>query len=94
MKFEKISKNLKHSSVVLYPLFKNVGEHNAVMAGLNNCSGDYVVIMDDDLQHSADSLLDLIKFGIKEKNNFDVVMYQITKKENGKNIFQIMKSQL
>jgi len=63
----------KYSRVVLYSLSKNVGEHNAVMAGLNNCSGDYAVIMDDDLQHSVDSLLDLIKFGIKEKNNFDVV---------------------
>jgi undecaprenyl-phosphate 4-deoxy-4-formamido-L-arabinose transferase len=62
-----------YSSVVLYSLSKNVGEHNAVMAGLNKCIGDYAVIMDDDLQHSVDSLLELIKFGIKEKNNFDVV---------------------
>ena len=63
----------KYMSVVLYSLAKNFGEHNAVMAGLNKCSGDYAIIMDDDLQHSADSLLELIKFGIKEKNNFDVV---------------------
>ena len=63
----------KYMSVVLYSLAKNFGEHNAVMAGLNKCSGDYAVIMDDDLQHSVDSLLELIKFGIKEKNNFDVV---------------------
>jgi undecaprenyl-phosphate 4-deoxy-4-formamido-L-arabinose transferase len=62
-----------YSSVVLHSLSKNVGEHNAVMAGLNKCTGDYAVIMDDDLQHSVDSLLELIKFGIKEKNNFDVV---------------------
>ena len=63
----------KYSNVVLYSLSKNVGEHNSVMAGLNKCTGDYAVIMDDDLQHSVDSLLELIKFGIKEKNNFDVV---------------------
>ena len=63
----------KYMSVVLYSLAKNFGEHNAVMAGLNKCSGDYAIIMDDDLQHSADSLLELIKFGMKEKNNFDVV---------------------
>ena len=63
----------KYSNVVLYSLSKNVGEHNAVMAGLNKCTGDYAAIMDDDLQHSADSLLKLIQFGIKEKNNFDVV---------------------
>ena len=63
----------KYTSVVLYSLAKNFGEHNAVMAGLNKCSGDYAIIMDDDLQHSADSLLELIKFGMKEKNNFDVI---------------------
>ena len=71
---EKCKKLLdKYSSIVLYTLSKNVGEHNSVMAGLNKCTGDYAVIMDDDLQHSVDSLLELIKFGIKEKNNFDVV---------------------
>ena len=52
----------KYHSVTLHSLSKNVGEHNAVMAGLNECSGDYAVIMDDDLQHSVDSLLELIKF--------------------------------
>ena len=71
----------KYSSVILYSLSKNVGEHNAVMAGLNKCTGDYAVIMDDDLQHSVDSLLELIKFGIKEKNNFDVVYTYYDKKK-------------
>ena len=71
---EKCKKLLdEYSSIVLYSLSKNVGEHNSVMAGLNKCTGDYAIIMDDDLQHSVDSLLELIKFGIKEKNNFDVV---------------------
>lgn len=42
----------------LYPfvkgvgLRKNVGQHNAIMAGLNYAEGDVVVVMDDDLQHS------------------------------------------
>ena len=71
----------KYTSVVLYSLAKNFGEHNAVMAGLNKCSGDYAIIMDDDLQHSADSLLELIKFGTKEKNNFDVVYTYYDKKK-------------
>ena len=43
------------------------------MAGLNKCVGDYAVIMDDDLQHSADSLLELIKFSTDKNNNYDVV---------------------
>ena len=53
----------KYSNVSLFSLSKNVGEHNAIMAGLNQCSGDYAVIMSDDLQHSSDALLKLIKYG-------------------------------
>jgi polyisoprenyl-phosphate glycosyltransferase len=33
-------------------LRRNFGQHNATMAGLRQCSGDVIVIMDDDLQHS------------------------------------------
>ena len=32
-------------------LARNVGQHNAIMAGLNHVHGDIVIIMDDDLQH-------------------------------------------
>jgi len=37
-------------------LRKNFGQDNAIMAGLNYCSGDAVVIMDDDLQHDPDQM--------------------------------------
>src|SRR5690349_17455400 len=33
-------------------LKKNAGQDNAIMAGLNHAKGEYVAIMDDDLQHS------------------------------------------
>lgn len=33
-------------------LAKNFGQHNAIMAGLRFASGDFVILMDDDLQHS------------------------------------------
>ena len=32
-------------------LARNFGEHNAVMAGLGQAGGDYVITMDDDLQN-------------------------------------------
>jgi len=32
-------------------LRRNFGQDCAIMAGLNNSSGEYVIIMDDDLQH-------------------------------------------
>ncbi|OUX53235.1 MAG: hypothetical protein CBE47_03640 [Pelagibacteraceae bacterium TMED287] len=49
-------------------LRKNFGQHNAIMAGLNNCEGEYVITMDDDLQHPPEFF-----FNILEKlKEFDV----------------------
>jgi len=42
-------------------LRRNFGQHNATMAGLNHCSGDVVVIMDDDLQHPPDAIGEIVK---------------------------------
>jgi len=42
--------------VKFFSLSKNVGEHNAVMAGLNQTAGEYVVIMDDDFQNPIQEL--------------------------------------
>ena len=72
----------KYSNITLFSLSKNVGEHNAIMAGLNKCSGEYAVTMSDDLQHSASALQELIKYGIKEKDNFDVVYTHYEKKRD------------
>lgn len=48
-------------NVKFYSLAKNVGEHNAVMAGLNHARGDYVVIMDDDFQNPSDEVPTLVE---------------------------------
>ena len=45
--------------VKYFSLAKNVGEHNAVMAGLNQVTGDYVVIMDDDFQNPVSEVVKL-----------------------------------
>ena len=37
-------------------LSRNFGQHNAIMAGLNLVSGQYVVLMDDDLQHPPEAI--------------------------------------
>ena len=51
-------------------LAKNFGQHSALMAGYNHCSGDYVVSLDDDGQTPLDSLGDLIS---KIEEGYDVV---------------------
>ena len=50
----------KYSNVSLFSLSKNVGEHNAIMAGLEVCEGEKVITMDDDLQHNPASINDLL----------------------------------
>ncbi|CAD6542169.1 glycosyltransferase family 2 protein [Paraburkholderia sabiae] len=37
-------------------LRRNFGQHNATMAGLNHATGEFVVIMDDDLQHPPSAI--------------------------------------
>lgn len=64
---EEVCKSLfeKHPECVrFFSLSKNVGEHNAVMAGLNQASGDYVVIMDDDFQNPIESVHQLLEYAV------------------------------
>lgn len=51
----------KYAGLVTYIcLAKNFGEHNAVLAGLNYTSGDYVVIIDDDFQNPPEEIKKLV----------------------------------
>ena len=73
--FEKYS-----ATVSFFSLAKNVGEHNAVMAGLNNISGNYAVIMDDDFQNPIQEVKRLIEYAIQTEH--DVVYTYYDKKEH------------
>jgi undecaprenyl-phosphate 4-deoxy-4-formamido-L-arabinose transferase len=41
-------------------LSKNVGQHNATMAGLSQVRGEVVIVMDDDLQHPPQAIATLV----------------------------------
>ncbi len=58
-------------NIVYLELSRNFGEHNAVMAGLNLAKGDWIIIMDDDLQNPATEAVRLADFA--QNSNFDVV---------------------
>ena len=65
---------------VLYlKLAKNVGEHNAVMAGLNYSSGEWLIIMDDDFQNPPNEALKLYNFS--QQSDYDVVYCNYKKKK-------------
>lgn len=51
-------------------LSRNFGEHNAVMAGLIQTHGDYVVVMDDDFQNPPEEVPRLVA---EIQKGFDVV---------------------
>lgn len=51
-------------------LMKNFGQHNAIMAGLHEVSGDWVMIMDDDMQTHPSQCVILLD---KMKEGHDVV---------------------
>jgi glycosyltransferase involved in cell wall biosynthesis len=63
-------------------LAKNFGEHNAVMAGLNKVTGDYVIIMDDDFQNPVEEVKKLIDFSVN--NDYDVVYTYYDEKKHKK----------
>jgi glycosyltransferase involved in cell wall biosynthesis len=50
-------------------LKKNVGQDNAILAGLGKAEGKFVVIMDDDLQHTP---ADILKLYEKCKQGYDI----------------------
>jgi polyisoprenyl-phosphate glycosyltransferase len=45
-----------HSNVIGINLRKNFGQDNAIITGLRHVSGEFVAIMDDDLQHNPEDL--------------------------------------
>ncbi len=71
----------KYPNVIRFlSLAKNVGEHNAVMAGLNNVSGNFVVIMDDDYQNPISEVKSLVDFA--KQHDYDVIYTYYEKKKH------------
>lgn len=63
-------------------LARNFGEHNAVMAGLGQSRGDYVVIMDDDFQNPPSEVTRLVTTAIA--GGYDVVYAAFREKRHGR----------
>lgn len=60
-------------------LSRNFGEHNAVMAGLNQTRGDLIVVMDDDFQNPPEEIPKLLT---ELRKGFDVVYCQYPEKND------------
>lgn len=69
--WEEIKKESEHNPNLLgINLRKNGGQDSAILTGLNYATGNWVLIMDDDLQHSP---YDILKLYEEAKKGFDVV---------------------
>lgn len=53
--------SLRYSVIKGLNLLKNYGQHNAIMAGLNECCGNKIITMDDDYQHPPSELNNFLK---------------------------------
>lgn len=74
--------NSKDEKVKCISFLRNFGHQNAIFAGIENSSTDYIITMDCDLQHPTKLLPKMLK----EKDKFDII--QMTKNFQGKrNIF-------
>lgn len=78
---EKIIKKLRNQDgcIKLISFSRNFGKEAAIYAGLNSAIGDYVVLIDADLQHPPVTILEMLKQ--IEEGDFDVVA---TKRKNRK----------
>lgn len=60
----------KDENVKLISFSRNFGKESAIYAGLSNSIGEFVVLMDSDLQHPPEIILEMLQ-GIE--NGYDVV---------------------
>lgn len=50
----------KSNNVIAIDFTRNFGQHSAIMAGLNQCSGDIIICLDDDGQTPPEEIVKLI----------------------------------
>lgn len=65
--------------VLLVDLARNFGQHNAIMAGLTQATGDWVVLIDDDLQHPPGEIPKLLGAAF---SGYDVVYGKYKQKKH------------
>ena len=85
--WQKIEENCETDKKVKgIKLSRNFGQHYAITAGLKESTGEYVIVMDCDLQENPKYILDLIN---KSKDGYDIILTTHENRRHGKikNIF-------
>ncbi len=79
----------KDKRVIGIELSRNFGQMKAILAGLEHSTGDWVVVMDCDLQDRPEEIINLYN---KTKEGYDVVFAR--KKKRKDNFFKILISKI
>ncbi len=66
-------KKMTVSNLVLIDLMNNVGQFRALIAGMEHAKGNYLLTIDDDLQHAPEDI-PLLYHKLKENPNLDVII--------------------
>lgn len=77
-KLEEIAKEDKNSKVISFS--RNFGKESAMLAGLECASGSYVAIMDADLQHRPETLVEMYNKLVSEPDYDAVCAYKSSRK--------------
>jgi dolichol-phosphate mannosyltransferase len=73
------------SHVKVLNFSRNFGHQPAVSAGINNCTGDYAIIIDADLQDPPKCIPEMVQLAIEENAN---VVYGVRKTRQGETWFK------
>ena len=68
----------KHSEIKILQLMRNFGKAGAVLCGFSEAKGEYIITIDDDLQHRPEDIPKLI-----EKQDNDIVILTFKSKKHG-----------
>ena len=81
-KLKKIYDDNKSLNINIIDLSKNFGKEAAMLAGLKNCIGDYVSIIDADLQQPPSKICEMVDILDTEPEYDCVAAFQKERKEN------------
>lgn len=74
-----IQKACNHTTII--DLVRNSGQHSALLCGLRQTSGEYVVTIDDDLQHSPEDIPKMVSI-LENNQNIDAVIGAFQNKQH------------
>lgn len=72
----------KDSRVKIIQLARNFGQPSAVLCGFSHVSGDFVITLDDDLQHPPEEIPKMIQV-MQERSDVDVILAKYENRKHG-----------